>query len=262
MTMQQALDKMKDDIGFRGLAESTYKNYSRNVRLFLEFCDRPIEELDESDVRKFLEYLILEKKLAPRSVNNHSSSMRFFFAVGLNRHMNYPQIPLIKIPKDLPKLLTRDEIRVLLDNCINKKHKSLLLLAYGSGLRASEIVKLRVSDIDSKETRVFVKRGKSNRDHYSVLSQTTLDALRDYFRAYRPNSPDGWLFPGAKNVGHMTKAGVAFAFNLVLERTVIEKEVSSHSLRHSFATHLIEDGTDLIKVMTTRVAGGLKNPPL
>ena len=248
MTMQQALEKMKDDIRFRGLSESTYKNYARNVRLFLEFCDRSIEELDESDVRRFLEHLILKKKLAPRSVNNYSSSIRFFFAVGLNRYMNYLQVPLMKIPKDLPKLLTREEISILLDICHNKKHKALLLLAYGSGLRASEIVKLRISDIDSKEMRVFIKRGKSNRDHYSVLSQTTLDALRDYFRDYRPNSPDRWLFPGTKNVGHMTKAGVAFAFNLILERTGIEKEVSTHSLRHSFATHLIEDGADLIKV--------------
>lgn len=96
--------------------------------------------------------------------------------------------------------------------------------------------------------RIFVKRRKSNRDHYAVLSQQALDALRDYWRAYRPNSPEGWLFPGTKNVGHMTRAGVAFAFKTVLEKTTIKKEVSTHSLRHAFATHLLEDGVELIKI--------------
>lgn len=249
MTEKEVLQKMKADIRFRGLSESTIKNYTRNVKAFLKFCNnRPIEELDEMDVRRFLEHLITVKKLAPRSVNQHSSAIRFFFAVGLNRTMNYLQIPLMKVPKDLPELLTRKEVSTLIGSCENKKHRALLLLAYGSGLRSSEIVSLRVKDIDSKEMRLFIKGGKSNRDHYAVLSQQALDALRDYWRAYRPNNPEGWLFPGTKNIGHMTRAGVAFAFNTVLEKTNIKKEVSTHSLRHAFATHLPEDGVELIKI--------------
>jgi site-specific recombinase XerD len=248
MTEQQAMQKMGEDIRLRGLAASTLKNYTRNVKVFLRFCNRPIEKLDENDVRRFLEYLITKKKLAPSTVNQHSSAIRFFFAVGLNRYMNYLQIPLMKIPKSLPELLTKEEVSRLIGVCTNAKHKALLLLAYGSGLRSSEVVKLRVKDIDSREMRIFVKRGKSNRDHYTVLSQTTLDALRDYWRAYRPHSPEGWLFPGTKNVGHLTRAGVAFAFNLVLQKTNIPKEVSTHSLRHAFATHMLEDGVDLIKI--------------
>ena len=239
---------MGEDIRLRGLAASTLKNYTRGVRAFLEFCNRPIEELDENDVRRFLKYLITEKKLAPKTVNQHSSAIRFFFAVGLNRYMNYLQIPMMKIPKSLPELLTKEEVSTLIGVCTNAKHKALLLLAYGSGLRSSEVVKLRVRDIDSKAMRIFVQRGKSNRDHYTVLSQTTLDALREYWRIYRPHSPEGWLFPGTKNVGHMTRAGVAFAFDLVLQKTNIQKEVSTHSLRHAFATHMLEDGVELIKI--------------
>jgi site-specific recombinase XerD len=162
--------------------------------------------------------------------------------------MNYLQIPLMKVPKSLPDLLSRAEVSTLIDVCTNVKHKALLLLAYGSGLRSSEIISLRATDIDSKEMRIFVKRGKNNRDHYTILSQTTLDALRIYWRRYRPNSPEGFLFPGIYNVGHMTRAGVALAFDTVLRKTTIQKEVSAHSLRHSFATHMLENGVDLITI--------------
>jgi len=248
MTEEQVLQKMWEDIQLRNLAKSTYKNYTRNVKKFLAFCNRPIEELDENNVRRFLEYLITQKKLAPRTVNQHSAAIRFFFAVGLNRHMNYLQIPLMKIPKDLPDVLTREEVGELIRVCVNAKHKAMLLLAYGSGLRSGEIETLRVKDIDSKEMRIFVKGGKNKRDRYTVLSQTTLEALRDYWRIYRPNSPEGWLFPGMRNIGHITRAAIALAFDTCLSRTNITKEVSPHSLRHAFATHLLEDGTELIKI--------------
>ena len=115
MTMQEAIQKMWEDFRLRGLSESTFRNYTRNVRQFLEFCDCPIEELDETDVRKFLSHLITDRRLAPKTVNQVSSSIRFFFAVGLNRHMNYNQIPMMKIPNTLPDILTREEIGILVD---------------------------------------------------------------------------------------------------------------------------------------------------
>lgn len=248
MTEKEALEKMWEDIRLRGLSESTYQNYTRDVRKFISFCNLPIESLDERDVRRFLNYLITEKKLAPRTINQHSSAIRFFFAVGLNRHMNYNQIPMLKIPKKLPNILTREEISALMHVCSNTKHKALLLLAYGSGLRSSEITTLLVTNIDSKEMRIFVKGGKNQRDHFTILSQTTLNALREYWRIFRPNSPDGFLFPGTKNVGHMTRAGIAFAFETCVRKTSITKEVSVHSLRHAFGTHLYEDGVELIRI--------------
>jgi len=248
MTEQEALQKMGDDIRFRNLAESTYKNYTRNVRKFFAFCNRPIDELDETDVRRFLKYLIDEKKLTPQSVNQHSAAIRFFFAVGLNRYMNYNQIPMMKISKTLPNVLTREEVSKLISVCTNQKHKALLLLAYGSGLRSGEIEALRIRDIDSKEMRIFVKGGKNRRDRYTILSQTTLEALRDYWRVYRPNSHEGWLFPGFRNVGHLTRAAIALAFDTCVSRTNIVKEVSPHSLRHAFATHMLEDGVDIFRI--------------
>lgn len=248
MTEEQAIQKMGEDIRFRNLSESTYRNYTRNVRKFLAFCQKPLEELDENDVRRFLHYLIEEKKLEPSSANSYSASIRFFFAIALNRTMNYLQMPRMKVPKKLPGVLTREEASALLRVCTNSKHRALLLLAYGSGLRCGEIEKLRVKDIDSKEMRIFVKGGKNNRDRYALLPQTTLDALRTYWKEYRPNSPEGWLFPGFRNIGHLTRAAIALAFDTCKERAGITKEVSPHSLRHAFATHLLEDGVELIKI--------------
>jgi site-specific recombinase XerD len=204
--------------------------------------------LDENDVRRFIEHLIVVKKLAPRSVNQHGSSIRFFFAVGLNRHMNYNQIPMMKIPKQLPELLTRAEVGDLINACLNAKHKALILLAYGSGLRSGEVQRLKVKDIDSKEMRIFVKGFKTQRDHYTILPQITLDALRDYWRIYRPNSPEGWLFPGVRNISHITRANVSRVFRELLNRTKITKKVTTHNLRHAFATHMLEDGVELMKI--------------
>jgi site-specific recombinase XerD len=248
MTEQQALQKMERDIRLRNLSESTYKNYTRNVKEFIAFSGCPIDALDENDVRRFLEHLIFEKKLAPRSVNQYSAAIRFFFAVGLNRYMNYNQIPIMKVPKTLPDVLTKEEVGMLIKVCENAKHKALLLLAYGSGLRVGEIEALRVRDIDSKSMRIFVKGGKNKRDHYTILPETTLETLRDYWRQFRPNSPEGWLFPGMRNIGHITRAAIALAFDNCAYKANITKEVSPHSLRHAFGTHLYEDGVELVKI--------------
>jgi len=126
MTEQQAIEKMWENVKLRGLSASTLKNYTRCVRDFIAFCERLVGELDETGVRKFLSHLIDERRLAPRSVNQFSSAIRFFFAVGLNRHMNYNQIPMLKLPKKLPDILTRGEIATMLSACFtqNTEHSS------------------------------------------------------------------------------------------------------------------------------------------
>lgn len=238
---------MWEDIKLRGLSESTFRNYTRNVKKFFKFCNRPIEDLDENDVRQFLRHLI-DRKLATKTVNQHGAAIRFFFAVSLNRHMNYMQIPHMKVAKKLPEVLTRNEVCMLIDACDNLKHRAMLLLAYGSGLRTGEIEKLRVRDIDSEKMRIFVCGIKNKRDRYTVLSQTTLEALRDYWSTYRPNHSEGWLFPGFRNVGHITRAAISLAFINCVEKTNITKAVTPHSLRHAFATHLLEDGAEILKI--------------
>jgi site-specific recombinase XerD len=121
-------------------------------------------------------------------------------------------------------------------------------LAYGSGLRISEIANLKVRDIDSNSMRLFVRGGKGKKDRYTILSENTLLTLRDYWCRYRPKSPEGYLFPGTKNVGSITGAGVRYAFNCALCKTNITKDVSPHTLRHCFATHLLEAGYSLFQI--------------
>lgn len=178
----------------------------------------------------------------------YSAAIRFFFAVTLNRTMNYLQIPRVKVPKKLPVILSRDEVAELIAHSGSSKQKALMLIAYGSGLRASEIANLKTKDIDSKAMRVFVRGGKGKKDRYTILSENSLFALRDYWRRYHPKSTEGYLFPGAKNVGSITREGVAYAVDNALSKTSIDKKASIHTLRHCFATHLLEDGYSLLQI--------------
>jgi site-specific recombinase XerD len=248
LTTHQVLGRLKADGQLRGLSRNTLESYQTHVKLFLEQCGRPVEELNEMDVRNFLGRLIVEKKLSPGTVNSYSAAIRFFFAVTLNRTMNYLQIPRIKTPKTLPEILTREEVSELISVSTNIKHKALLLTAYGSGLRVSELVKLKTTSIDSESMRILIRGGKGQKDRYTILSEASLLALRDYWRKYRPKSPEGYIFPGSKNIGHMTPDAVKQAIQATLAKTNINVNVTPHTLRHCFATHLLEDGLSLLQI--------------
>jgi site-specific recombinase XerD len=248
MSDRQALQRLQTDIQLRGLSGKTLGSYTKRVKSFLDHCHRPVEQLNEMDVRSFLKHLIVEKKLSPATVNVYSAAIRFFFAVTLNRTMNYLQIPRLKRPKKLPEILMRDEVAELIAHATNLKHKALILMAYGSGLRVSELTSLKAADINSASMRVSVRGGKGQKDRYTILSKNALFALRDYWRKYRPKSPEGYIFPGSKNVGHITAEAVGSAIKEILARTDIQKKVSPHTLRHCFATHLLESGVNLLQI--------------
>jgi site-specific recombinase XerD len=168
--------------------------------------------------------------------------------VTLNRTINYLQFPRFKKCKTLPELLSREEAQRLIQNCPNLKHKSFFLLAYGGGLRVSEIASLRVKDIDSGSMRVFVCGGKGKKDRYTLLSGECLCTLREYWSVYRPRHPEGWLFLDHCKRKRITTAGIASAFEKWVECLGITKNVSMHSLRHAFATHLLEDGATIFQI--------------
>lgn len=241
------LEKLYQDMQLRSYSDHTQNVYGRAVRDFLAFSGKPADELNEQDVRNYILHL-MRGALSKSSINTYQSAIRFFFGVTLNRTMNYLQMPRLKEDKYLPEILSREEIARLLACCKNPKHKAMFALAYGSGLRVSEICALRVQDIDSKEMRVFVKRGKQSKDRYTLLSRYTLEVLRDYWRQDRPSSPDGLLFPGWRNLSPTTTDAVGLALKKWLRAANIDKDVSIHSLRHAFATHLLEDGTDLFTI--------------
>lgn len=245
---EQILLRMKEDILLRGLSKNTLESYTLNARIFLEYCNRPAEELNEYDIRKFLLYLINEKKASPGTVNNYSSAIRFLFAVTFNRTLNYLQIPRQKNRKTLPEVLTKEEVFSIIENCINLKHKAMLMVIYSSGLRVSEAAALKIQHIDSKNMRLFVDYGKGGKDRYTLLSETCLSVLREYWNKYRPKHPEGWLFLGTYNVSHITSRGIEWAFDKAAKRARITKNVSVHTLRHAFATHLLEDGATLLQI--------------
>ena len=247
-TTQQQLTRMKTDLQMRGMADHTQEAYLRSVRKFMDFYGAGGGEPDENDAREYLIHLMHEGRLEQSSINQYNAAIRFFLTVTLNRTINYRQMPLFKKRKTLPEILTRDETQRLIDGCLNIKHKSFLLLAYGSGLRVSEIAALRIKDIDSKSMRVFVRGGKWRKDRYTILSNECLSTLREYWSVYRPKHPEGWLFLGISGYSHITSSGIAAAFDNWLSRSGIAKDVSIHTLRHEFATYLLEDGASIFQI--------------
>ena len=241
------LEKLYQDMRLRSYAEHTQDVYGRAVRKFLNFSGKPAETLNEEDVRNYTLYL-MSGNLSKGSINIYQAAIRFFFGVTLNRTMNYLQMPRLKEDKDLPEILSREEIAQLLDHCENPKHRAIFALAYGSGLRVSEICALRVQDIDSRQMRVFVRNSKRNKDRYTILSQQCLEFLRDYWRSFRPRHPEGLLFPGWRNLTSITEKAVNDALKKWLGVAGISRSVSIHSLRHAFATHLLEDGADIFTI--------------
>jgi site-specific recombinase XerD len=244
----QVLKRMSVDIQMRGLSEHTLDSYIRYAGKFLDFCSKPAVELDESDARCYLVHLMHEGRLDTSSINLHNAAIRFLFAITLNRTLNYLQLPRFKKCKTLPELMTREETQKLIGECANVKHKSFFLLAYGGGLRIGEVAALRVKDIDSKSMRIFVNGGKGKKDRFTLLSNECLCTLREYWTIYRPKSPAGWLFPGADNRKHITTKGISDAFDNMISRLGITKDVSLHTLRHEFATFLLEDGASIFQI--------------
>ena len=241
------LEKMYQNMRLRSYSEHTQDVYGRAVRNFLNFSGKPAETLNEEDVRNYTLHL-MSGNLSKGSINTYQAAIQFFFGVMLNRTMNYLQMPRLKEDKALPKILSREEIAQLLDHCGNPKHRAIFALAYGSGLRVSEICALMVQDIDSKQMRIFVRNSKRNKDRYTILSQQCLEFLRDYWRRFRPRHPEGLLFPGWRNLTSITEKAVNDALKKWLGVANISRSVSIHSLRHVFATHLLEDGTDIFTI--------------
>jgi len=248
-TNEQVLDRMADDLRLRGLASRTQSEYLRYARLFLKWAAQPAEAMGEENIRDYLKHLIDGKPLSASTINLNNAALRFLFAVTLNRNLNYRQIPRLKENRSLSEILTKNEIVKLIDHASSLRDKAILMTIYGAGLRVSELCNLKVKDIDSVSMRVFIRCGKRGKDRYTLLSQANLDALREYWRAYRPQHPDGWLFlnsGGSKNIHYRT---AQHAFNSAAGSAGISKHVTTHTLRACFATHLLEAGVDIFTIM-------------
>lgn len=181
------------EMQLRGFSPNTIRTYSTNLRNFLNFTSKSISDLSPDDVRVFLHHLI-GRKLSTAYINSTYSVCKLFYISVLKQPFSLDDIPRVKSPKKLPNVLTKSEVKSIIDVTDNIKHKSILMLAYSSGLRVSEVLLLKVSDIDSENMQVFIRSGKGNKDRYSVLSKNTLSYLRKYFLVYHPTD---WLFYSA-----------------------------------------------------------------
>ena len=246
MTKEQILEKLKFDTELRGLSKNTQDEYYTKAKIFQDHFNMPASELGEEDIRVFLHYLTTERGLASGSVNSYNSGLRFLYGVTLDINLNIKQIPRHRRQRKFPDILTQEEIQTLFNACDNLRDKCILMTIYGAGLRLSEVASLKVSDIQSHKMQLFIRNAKGSKDRYALLSQANLGVLRDYWKEYRPKE---WLFYSRNNTGtHMTSKAVQNVFHKYVHKAKITKNVTVHSLRHSFATHLLESGTSIFHI--------------
>ncbi len=235
-------DQMLADLQLRGIPPRTQKSYLREVRNFAKYFDKSPEELGESEVKEYLLHLLKERKLSDGTFRFYYSGLKFLYRHTLKREWVIEKIQCPKRKIKLPVVLDLSEVEALFSVTENLKHKAILMITYSSGLRISEAARLKITDIDSKRMMVRVQQGKGGKDRYSILSNTALECLRQYWRKYHPKD---WLFEGQKNNEHISISSIRQVFLDAKKRAGIRKPASVHTLRHSFATHLIEAGTSL-----------------
>jgi site-specific recombinase XerD len=233
--------RMTEDMTIRGFTASTQQGYIRVVRDFTAFLGRPPDQGDAEDLRRYQLHMRSQGASAT-SMNAAVSALRFFFGVTLGREDAEAGMTTLREPRKLPVVLSPQEVARLLDAAPGLKYRAALSVAYGAGLRASEVVCLKVSDIDSTRMVIRVEQGKGGKDRYVMLSEPLLHLLRRYWKASRPRA---WLFPGQNPVNPLSVRQLRRACQAAARAADIDKRVSLHTLRHSFATHLLEQKVDI-----------------
>ena len=231
-----------DDLRLRNYARRTIDSYLGQVAAFARHFGRSPELLGPDDVRAYQLHL-LQRRAAWSSFNQAVCALRFLYRTTLARPEQLPMIPYGKRPKTLPSVLSPDEVLRLLDAATPPRDRVLLQVAYGCGLRLNELLHLRVTDIDSARMVIHVRQGKGAKDRLVPLSLRLLQELRAYWRVCRPRT---WLFPGHKADGTMTGSNIQRRFGRLVKQVVLNKHCSIHTLRHSYATHLLEAGVDVL----------------
>jgi integrase/recombinase XerD len=240
--MDTLREKMLAELQLRGITPRTQTAYLREVAKLENYFNRSPEELGEEEVKEYLVHMLEDRGLSSGTYKYYAAGIKFLYRTTLNRGEVVEKIKYPKAKIKLPVVLDLSEVRTMLSVMENLKHRAVLTITYSAGLRVSETAHLKVTDIDSKRMMVRVRQGKGGKDRYTILSKTTLECLREYWRAYRPKD---WLFEGQKEGSHICYTSIRNIFVEARERAGITKPVGPHSLRHAFATHLIEAGTSL-----------------
>ena len=230
------------DLQLSGATPRTQKTYLREAGNLAKYFNRSPAELGEDQLKEYMLYLMKQRHLSEGTFRFYVAALKFLYRTTLKREWAVENIRYPRAKRKLPVVLDLSEVESLFAVTPNLKHKVILMITYSSGLRASETARLKITDIDSKRMMVRIGQGKGGKDRYSILSQTTLEHLRQYWRKYHPTE---WLFNGARKNAPLSTNSIQQLFYKAKKRAGITKPASVHTLRHSFATHLIEAGTSL-----------------
>ena len=239
--------RMLEDLRMRKFAPKTQATYLRAVRQFARYLERSPATATVENLRDYQLHLV-DHGVSPVSLNAAISALKFFFEVTLGRPELMARMQPVRVPRTLPVVLSPEEVRRLIAAAGNLKHQTALSVAYGAGLRASEVVALKVGDIDSQRMTLRIEQGKGRRDRYAMLSPVLLERLRVWWRVAHAQGrmlEGGWLFPGLDPVDPLSTRQLNRAIHAAAEEAHINKRVSMHTLRHSFATHLLEQKEDI-----------------
>lgn len=239
---QPALERLVETLQLKAYSPSTLRTYRNEfAQLLYVLKTTAVDSLDAERLRSYFLYCINTLKLSENTLHSRMNAVKFYFEQVLGREKFFVAVPRPKKPSILPKVISPADIKRLFEVTTNLKHNTMLKLCYGMGLRVSEIVTLKVADVDSKNMQVFIARAKGKKDRYANLPESILEQLRAYFLEYRPKK---YLFEGQYGEQYSTRS-VQQVFKQALQKAKINKEVGIHGLRHSFATHLLENGTDI-----------------
>ncbi len=234
-------EDLRRELVSRKYSYKTVKGYLYYNRNFLDFNGKKSFEITDNDIKDYLVYLAEEKQSATSTLNQAINALKFYYGTMLKKEFVY-EIRRPRKDRKLPIVLSNEEVAKILSSVDNIKHKVILMLVYSAGLRVGEVVKLKPEDIDSKRILIHIQGSKGRKDRYTILSETALEVLREYWRQYKPSK---WLFESTKAERHLSTRTVEKILERACEKANIKKDISVHNLRHSFATHLLESGTDL-----------------
>ncbi len=262
--------QMIDDMTVRGLSKATQETYLRAVASLARFHRKSPDTLSAREVQRFMVHLVEDRGLAWGTCNCYVHGLRFFYGVTLERPVESFHIPRAKEPQRLPEILGRAEVAALISAAANPRDRALLATTYGAGLRVSEVVHLKLGDIDSTRMCLRVRAAKRAKDRYGLLSASMLAELRTYwsdarktkagpgFRSRPGRDREDWFFPGIRAGLPISRQTATRIFHLAKAEAGIGKDGGIHSLRHAFATHLLEDGVDLHTIQRLMGHGSIK----
>jgi integrase/recombinase XerD len=240
--MSELRNKMKMYMELKGYSPRTTRYYLNHISNFSKFYNKSPDLLGDKEIAGYIHYCITERKLTEGSVGSIYNALKIFYTKVLMRAWDVNKVPRMKERRRLPMALAPEDVKAIFDAVESIKYKAILMTIYSGGLRVSEVCNLKITDIDSKNMQIFIREGKGKKDRYTLLSKTNLEVLREYWKEYKPKE---FLFSGRYRTDAINTRSVQRVFEKARKKVGISKHATVHTLRHSFATHLLNSGTDI-----------------